>query len=224
MGHVARQRARSWLIATSLLLTVVSVLVIYALLWMLFSVRQNGAYVVTDDVRLTVTRLDLLVSGLIGAAVLALGQAIVSYEIFTGKTLPRRGLRRQWRLIVLLAASYGLLVGAILAIRQRPVYGVRVSALFMTAFFAFLSWRAYTDRARYIEHLRPFVRSQHLYDHLIDRQETAAIDAAQPFDALCGDVLGARPGFSAAHWATGAACRQPVNVSPPIGWRAAIAS
>lgn len=196
MGDVARRRARSWLIATSLLLTIVSVLVIYALLWVLFSVRQNGAYIITDDVRLTVARLDLLVSGLIGTAILALGQAIVSYEIFTGKTLPRSGLRRQWRLIVVLAASYGLFVGGILSIGQRPVYGVLVSALFMTGFFAFLSWRAYTERERYIEHLRPFVRSQHLYDHLLNVQETVSgvpvIDTAQPFDALCGDVLGAR--------------------------------
>lgn len=196
MGDVARKRARSWLIATSLLLTLVSFLVIYALLWILFTVRQNDAYIVTDAVRLTVARLDLLVSGLIGAAILALGQAIVSYEIFTGKTLPRSGLRRQWGLIVLLAASYGLVVGGILTIGQRPVYGVLVSALFMTAFFAFLSWRAYTERERYIEHLRPFVRSQHLYDHLLNPQELAtavpAIDIAQPFDALCGDVLGAR--------------------------------
>lgn len=199
MGDVARRRARSWLMATSLLLTVVSIFVIYALLWVLFSVRQDGAYLITDEVRMTVARLDLLVSGLIGAAVVALGQAIVSYEIFTGKTLPRSGLRRQWRLIVLLAAAYGLLVGGILSIGQRPVYGVLVSALFMTAFFAFLSWRAYTERERYIEHLRPFVRSQHLYEHLLNPQETAAtapaVDPAQPFDALCGDVLGARLAF-----------------------------
>ena len=36
---------------------------------------------------------DLLTSVLVAFAVTLLGQAIVSYEIFTGKTLPRRGLR-----------------------------------------------------------------------------------------------------------------------------------
>ena len=45
---------------------------------------------------------------LIAAAVLLQGQAVVSYEIFTGRTLPRRGLWRHWRSAVILAAGYGV--------------------------------------------------------------------------------------------------------------------
>ncbi len=194
MGDLARRRARGWLIGASALLTVVSILVISALLWVLLSVRQDGLYVVTEPVLLTLARLDLLVSGLIAAAILALGQAIVAYEIFTGKTLPRSGLRRQWRLALVLAASYGLLVGGILSLEQRPVYSVLLSALFMTAFFALLSWRSYAERERYIEHLRPFVSSQHLYDHLLTSPQPLArdLDTMQPFQSLCRDVLGAQ--------------------------------
>lgn len=199
MGDVARRRARGWLVAASLLLSAVSVLVIGALLWVLLSVRQDGAYVVNEGVLLTLMRLDLLVSSLIAAAILSLGQAVVSYEIFTGKSLPRSGLRRQWRLAFLLAASYGLFVGGVLALQQRPIYGVLLSVLFMTAFFALLSWRSYTERERTIQQLRPFVSSQHLYDHLLATPQSrpqvgarAALDATEPFEALCRDVLGAR--------------------------------
>ena len=204
MGDLARRRARGWLIAASLLLSAVSILVIGGLLWVLLGVRQDGLYVITEPVLLTLAQLDLVVSGLIAAANLAMGQAIVAYEIFTGKTLPRSGLRRQWQLALVLAASYGLLVGGILSLQQRPVYSALLSALFMTAFFALLSWRSYAERERYIEHLRPFVSSQHLYDHLLTAPPLASsqpsatdLDAMQPFQTLCRDVLGARLAFLA---------------------------
>lgn len=200
MGHLARRRARSWLVIATLLLTVVSIVVIGSLLWVLTDVRQDGNYIITEGVLLVAARLDLLVSGLIGLAILALGQAIVAYEIFTGKTLPRSGLRRQWRVVLLLAVGYGFFVGGVLSLQQRPIYGILLSALFMTAFFALLSWRSYVERERYIEHLRPFVSSQHLYDHLLapaQRTSHETPDARQPFEALCRDVLGARLAFLA---------------------------
>ena len=50
---------------------------------------------------------DLLGSLLLAAQVVLLGQAIVSYEVFTGKTLPRRGLARYWRNALILAAGFG---------------------------------------------------------------------------------------------------------------------
>lgn len=198
MGHLARQRARGWLIGASLLLTVVSIVVIGALLWVLLGVRQDGSYLITDAVLLIAARLDLLVSGLIAVAVIALGQAIVAYEIFTGRTLPRSGLRRQWQLALVLAGSYGLLVGGVLSLQQRAVYGVLLSALYMVAFFALLSLRSYTERERYIEYLRPFISSQHLYDHLLTAQQAASeagADVREPFEALCRDILGAKLAF-----------------------------
>lgn len=210
MGDQARQRARGWLILATLLLSAVSVLVIGVLLWVLLNVRQGSAYIVTEGTLATLARFDLLVSSLITAAILALGQAVVAYEIFTGKTLPRSGLRRQWRLALLMAAGYGGLVGAVLVLQQRPIYGVLLSVLFMTAFFALLSWRSYSERERYMAHLRPFVSSQHLYDHLLsmpqDQSSAGERDgtqgagrtvASQSFEALCRDVLGARLAYLA---------------------------
>ena len=42
-------------------------------------------------------------------SILLLGQAIVSYEIFTGKTLPRRGFLHLWRNTVILMGAICLL-------------------------------------------------------------------------------------------------------------------
>jgi signal transduction histidine kinase len=41
-------------------------------------------------------------------------------------------------------------------------------------------------------HLRPFVASQRLYEHLLAPSSPSEVDAATPFRALCEDVLGAR--------------------------------
>jgi hypothetical protein len=111
------------------------------MLWVLLDVRQEGVYVISSEVLLTLTRFDLLVSSLLAVTIVVLGRAVVAYEIFTGKTLPRRGLWRQWALAVLLSAGYGLVVGWALTAGLRPVYGVLLSAVMMTLFFALLKDR-----------------------------------------------------------------------------------
>jgi len=204
MGDLARQRARPWLVAATLLFLLVSLLVIGGLSWMLLVVRTpDGVYLLSQNVLATLAWLDLVTSLLITTAVVLLGQAVVSYEIFTGKTLPRRGLRRQWQRALLLAAGYGLLVGLTLTAGLRPVYGVLLSAVLMTVFFAMLVWVSYRERERTIAALRPFVSSQQLYDQLLapEKGERAPLthppelDATAPFAALCRHVLGARCGY-----------------------------
>lgn len=197
MGDQARRRARLWLIAASLLLLLISTIVIGALLWILLNLRRGGGYVVTADALVTVARFDLLISTLIAIVVIVVGQAVVSYEIFTGKTLPRRGLRRQWGRALLLAAGYGAMVGWVLTTQVRPVYVILLATLLMTFFFALLGWRSYAERERYINHLRPFVTSQRLYDRLLSPAAPSPpeVDARTPFRALCGDVLGARRAY-----------------------------
>jgi signal transduction histidine kinase len=195
MGDLARGRARAWLIAASLLLLLISLVVIGALLWILSDVRGESGYVITPDVVLALSRLDLLLVALIALVVVVLGQAVVAYEIFTGKTLPRRGLRRQWSRALLLAAGYGALVSWTLIVPLRAIYTVLLAALLMTFFFALLGWRSYAERERTMTHLRPFVASQQLYDRLLSPPAAAApaeIDADTPFRALCRDVLEAR--------------------------------
>jgi signal transduction histidine kinase len=198
MGDLARRRARPWLVAASIALLLASLLVALVVVRIVLFVRRN--YVVTTDAVLAIGRSDLIIAALIALATLALGQAIVSYEVFTGKTLPRGGLRRYWRNAVVLAAGYGLVMGWSLTWHLRAIYSLLTSALLMTLFYALLSWRSYVERERYIAHLRPFVASQRLYEHLLTASASAphSVDAATPFGALCADVLGARVAYLAA--------------------------
>jgi signal transduction histidine kinase len=194
MGELARQRARGWLIVASFFLLIVSLLVIAVLSWALLNVRVDGVYIITDQVLLILTRLDLLTGSILAVTVVVLGQAIVAYEIFTGKTLPRRGLRRQWNRAIMLAAGYGFLVGGEVVLALQPIYTILLTTVLMTIFFALISWRSYAERERYIAHLRPFVASQGLYEQLLTQSPTAVpeIEVATPFQALCGDVLGVK--------------------------------
>ena len=65
-----------------------------------------GGYYILDGERLEVIGLfDLVISLLIAAVALLLGQAITAYELFTGKSLPRRALARQWKHAILFTAA-----------------------------------------------------------------------------------------------------------------------
>jgi signal transduction histidine kinase len=89
---------------------------------------------------------------------------------------------------VILAAGFGVVIGWSLVAQLRPIYGLLLSTILITLFYALLSWRAFAERERYIEHLRPFVTSQRLYDQLLTGT-SARRDAVTPFEALCHDIL-----------------------------------
>jgi hypothetical protein len=187
MGTAARLRARPWFSAASLVFLAVCMLVGCAELWILLKAGAGwtGGFVIVLGV------LDLVISALIGLATLLLGQAIVAYEVFTGRILPRRGLARYWRNAVLLAGGYGLVVGWSLAGRLMPIAILLLATLMMTVFYALLGRRSYTERDSFLEILRPFVTSQRLYERLTDENATPwEADAAGPFRALCSEILG----------------------------------
>jgi len=196
MGDQARRRAHPWLIGTSAILLTVSLLVAGIIFWIAWQARNPISPAQAWRISITIAWLDLIISGLITGAIILLGQAIVSYEVFTGKTLPRRELRRQWRNAIFLAIGYGVVVSWTLNIGIRAIYSLLLSTVLMTLFYGLRSWRDYTWRERYIRDLRPFVTSQHLYEHLITSTDTPPEqDMAAPFRALCHEVLGAKLGY-----------------------------
>jgi signal transduction histidine kinase len=187
MGGAARRRARPWLTAASLALLVVCLLVGLAELWVLLNVNARSM----QDFLLILGGLDLVIAVLIGLAVLLLGQAVVAYEVFTGRILPRRGLARYWRNAVTLAGGYSLIVGWSLTSRLMPVYILLLATVVMTVFYALMGRRSYTERDSFLETLRPFVSSQQLYERLTaDSPSPWEADALGPFRTLCSDVLG----------------------------------
>lgn len=192
MGDLARRRARPWLVSTSVVLLLVSLLVAAVMLWIVLHGIQLNALI-------PIAWMDLIIAGLIAVATLLVGQAITAYEVFTGNTLPRHGLAQHWRNAILLAAGYSVIIGASLTIQLRPIYILLVSTILIGLLYALFSWRSYAERERYIHHLRPFVASQRLYDHLLAQAtESPEADSATPFRALCQEVLGTRLAYLAA--------------------------
>lgn len=198
MGDLARRRARPWLAAASLILLLVSLLVGWVMVWVVLNAQQRLPSSDFLHLAVTIGWFDLVIDLLIALAVVLLGRAIVSYEVFTGKTLPRRGFFRHWRSTVILAAGYGLVVGWSLTIQLRPIYSLLLTTILMVAFYALFSWRSFVERDHYINRLRPFVASQRLYEHLLAVTPAQALSSgagqgsADPFRALCIDILGVR--------------------------------
>ena len=191
MGNLARQRARPWLTAATDVQILVSLLVGWAMFWV---INQTRLQVYSPGMVSTIALFDLAISSLIAIAGLLVGQAIISYEAFTGKSLPRRGLSRYWRSLIVLAAAYSLLASWSLALNLPGVYILLLSAALMTAIYALLSWRAFTEREIYLEQLRPFVTSQELYEQLLTSSPNTQLNLqpTQAFYALCHDLLAAR--------------------------------
>jgi len=191
MGDLARRRARPWLIAASFVQLGVSALVGMVMLGVILSAGRRAF---DHTMAVTVALFDLVIASLIAVAILLVGQAIVSYEVFTGKPLPRGGLRRHWQRLLILAAGYATAVSVSLALPLKPIYSLLLSTALMIAFFALLTWRSYAERESFIDSLRPFVASQGLYDQITAPSNIAPpeMDANPPFQALCAHLLEAR--------------------------------
>ncbi len=195
MADEARRRARPWLVTTTVVLFVVSLLVAVIIVWVLFTAQQGLALSRDPSLSMAVAWGDLFISSLIATAVIAIGQAVVSYEVFTGKALPRGGLQRYWRNAIILAMSYSVVIGGSFSLQVRPIYSLLLTTLLMVLFYALLSWRSFAWRERYMRNLRPFVTSQHLYEQLLAPTHPAIVQVDTTFTTLCVDVLGTKQAY-----------------------------
>jgi signal transduction histidine kinase len=190
MGDLARQRARPWMNAASIVFVAVCLLVGYAMAWILlnwFPAQPSMAAISA------VMNLDLVIAALIGLASVLIGQSIVAYEVFTGHILPRRGLTRYWRNALVLAVGFSILAGGSVAFRLQPIFSILPIMALAVAIYALLAANSYWERDAYISSLRPFLASQQLLDRLtIEEEPIPAMDAALPFRTLCKEILDAR--------------------------------
>lgn len=185
MGDVARKRARPWLVSASVVLLVVSLLVSVFVVVLYFA--SAGWMGREDQIRAVLGWFDLMIGALIAIAVVLIGKATVSYEIFTGKTLPRRGFFRQWRRAVILAAGFSGLAASTITLGLSPIYVLLLATILIVVFYALLSVRMFGERERAVRELRPFLST------LPDGKSTQAVRAA--FDSLCENVLNVRTGY-----------------------------
>lgn len=189
-----RRRARPWLVSASVALLFAGILLTLTAFW---AVTTRPLPSLNDvSAQQVVKTFDLAVDGLVALAVTLLGRAIVGFEVFTGRALPRDRFFRQWRSTVILAAGFGAAASWSLLIDLRPIYSLMLATFLMTLFYALYSWRAYAEREAYMERLRPFVASQDLYGQLTAPQSgqvpqvTPSTAASDLFKTLCMDVLG----------------------------------
>jgi len=194
MGDVARLRARPWLITAAVLMLLVCFLVGWAMFSILSSAQHSHR---APEINSSIAWFDLIIASLIGVTIIVVGQAIVSYEVFTGKALPRRGLARYWRRILILAAGYSCVISLGITLPLQPIFVALLGMLLMVVFYALLSWRSFEERERTIHGLRPFVASQRLFDQLASHADTPAsrMEFHAPFYALCEQVLGAKTAY-----------------------------
>lgn len=189
MGTQARERTRPWLTGTAVILLIVGLLVAIFVAWVVSSARDLTQGIIPFALMLSAIWFDLAIEILIATAVVMLGQGLVSYEVFTGKVLPRRGFFRHWRSTVILAFGYAVIIGWSLAFRLRPIYSLLLTTALMTTFYALFSWRSFEEREEFMARLRPFVGSQDFVQNLMHPDGDPSSSARALFQALCRDVL-----------------------------------
>jgi signal transduction histidine kinase len=193
MGQLARQRARPWLLVATVSLLLVSISVGVIIIWGISNLNQD---INASQFALTISIFDLVIDLFIAITILSVGQAIVSYEIFTGKVLPRQGLKRYWKLAIILSLIFGIIVSWSLIYQLEPIYLLLLSIILITGIYAVLGWRSFTEQEHYIKTLHPFITSQHLYDQLLLQNPSSIdFDITKPFYALCKDILGVKQAF-----------------------------
>ena len=197
MGDLARRRARPWLLAASLVQLAASLLVGAALGWLILALQSWSIGRIVNDGAPFADVLDFLLTSLIGITIILMGKAVVSYEIFTGKTLPRRGFLRQWRGVVTISLAFSGIVALCIGLELRPIYSLLLVVILMSGSFALLSWRFFKERELATEQLRPFLASQHFYDRVLASSHDAQkgdgrTDAEEMFRVLCENVLETR--------------------------------
>lgn len=198
MGEIAKKKAKPWLIASSVMLFIVSIFVsvfmIYSVFYSPIPYDENSILTNISQFRKRYNEIlfftgifDILISSLISIAVLLLGQAIISYEIFTGKTLPGRRLFRNWLYLIFIASCYSIVVGAGLHSTISSTFYIILTMLLMVFFYSMSDRRFFLEREMYIRNLRPFLSGSKLYENLFPEHEEQ--DIKTPFYFLCEKLL-----------------------------------
>jgi len=194
MGDLARERARPWLVATTFVLLLVSLVVCGALLHFMPDMLLMTVKGISPVTIHLLGWVDLATTALVAVAVILIGQAVVSYEIFTGKTLPRRGFQRSWRSVVLLSVGFSAVLALGFVLRVPKIFGFLLAVFTVAAFYALQTGRAFAEHERAMEDLQVFNAGPNLYQALLTG-ERRADEGAAPFQTLCAQVLGVQVAY-----------------------------
>jgi len=197
-GENARERARPWLISAGMLLLIASGGVGFTIQWLWRNFLTDLTLpVLYGNVAPVLAWMDLGLSLLITLAVVLVGQAVVNYEVFTGKPLPRKGFRRQWYIQLFLSGGIALAASLIFHLHLRQIYLLIASTLWTGIILAWAGWRFSDERERTIRQLRPFLFSQNLSEMIFKStdQKQNPMELQTPFNSLIRDLLGLDQGL-----------------------------
>lgn len=194
---VARAQARPALLGAAWTLFSMCVCIMITMGWFLWRRFTHPGEPYGRDMWIML-QLDAVVSMLIAIAVLFIGRAIISYEVFSGD-LPRRSVLRQWRLVVRFAFVVAILAPILQILFRFSITAAHIWSLLAILFFAWTGHRQVQDERRYRRRLRPFLGSQNLYTAAVSssrdreggRQDRFA-DVRLFFADVCRDTLNAR--------------------------------
>ncbi len=196
MGDAARKRAGPWLVGTSIVQLMVSFMVTAAIAWVLYSLIDGFEFFLLRRTWNILAAFDLAIAGLLLLTVMMLGQATIAYELFTGRSMPRRGMQSQWRIVLILGGLFSLIVAAVEAVNLPAMHTMLLMTILIISISAIIGQLVWRTRQQTLTELRPFISSQRLYDNLLDEVESGEVTDLQPaFNALCRDLLGASVGY-----------------------------
>lgn len=196
MGQEARQRARPWLMASTLVLLAVCFLVAFALIWgiSVFSMTYRAEAKPAVAVFLPLTGLDVVIEILITAAILLIGQAAMVYEIFSSNPLPRSGLRKRWFYTIWLGAIFALLFSYVLIYFARPELAYLIFIPFLTGALAIQNRLASREQSINADEMRALARPQKFYERIFKQPEGLpdSNTTRMEFESICTRLLECR--------------------------------
>jgi hypothetical protein len=160
MGDLARARAHRWLIRVCTIMLVISMLVATFVYGVMFSAFHRVSQVQSDTFIQFVEFFDLIITLLIATMIIMLGRAVISYEIFTGKSLPRRGFQRLWRNAIIVCGSTAIFISFSILVRLPTLHSLLILSVILVTFFGLLSWRTFVHRDHLVKRLRPFTSTR----------------------------------------------------------------
>jgi signal transduction histidine kinase len=181
------RRARPWLIAAAMMLTMAVVAFAYTAY-----VIVPGAipvYTISVNELREIYFADEVVAGFIGLAIIFLGRAVLSNSVLTERLQAGSGLFARWRNVVGVAIVGSLFVALLYNLNIRPIYSVLLTVILAVMAYALFNWRQYVEHEEFMRRLNPFVTSLHLHERLLTSDAAGEQESRELFTALCRDAL-----------------------------------
>ncbi|AYV55766.1 ATP-binding protein [Leptospira kmetyi] len=188
LPEIARNKAVPFLKTISLLLFGVLILVFFLFL-------GQGTGIIEDPVarsdRDPIPFYGFLIGilFLVSVSILVLGQALISYEIFTGRILPKISLREEWR-----NANFGFFILALLYFAAATFNFPKIE-LFLTGSYVYCAARTFLLkkskdlRLEKSSVLSSIIKTEEIKGDLLENSKNLRDKFQKSFDILCSDIL-----------------------------------